>query len=145
MANTKWSAWWHNSNKCLFFYSSSTFSELKTKKEQKQTNMVLCIYSKTISHPWPCSQIIDFPKGRKRNVIISLWILFIEGFTCTYIHLCTQCVCVCVVCAVTALPCKLIPPPSPSPSPSPTITQTYTDLWNRMYKSLCLALNSAGP
>lgn len=29
--------------------------------------------------------------------------------------------------------------------PHSPVTQTYTDLWNRMYKSLCLALNSAGP
>lgn len=36
------------------------------------------------------------------------------------------------------VPCKLTPP-------HPPITQTYTDFWNRMYKSLCLALNSAGP
>lgn len=133
-----------------YFYSSSTFSELKTKNKKKKekrnpTMLVSYIYKKkrrkkkkqNFSHPWLRSQIIGFRKGRGKSVIISLWIHFFKGFTRTYIHLCSQC----VVCAVTVWPCNLIPPAAPSPP----ITQIYTDLWNRMYKSLCLALNSAGP
>lgn len=39
MANTKWSAWWHNSNKWCF-YSSSTFSELKTRKKSNHVGFM---------------------------------------------------------------------------------------------------------
>lgn len=149
MANTKWSAWWHNSNKGLFLFIFN-FQWTKNKKQQKErkkkSNHVGFIYlqkkrrkkkKQNFSHPWLRSQIIGFRKGRGKSVIISLWIHFFKGFTRTYIHLCSQC----VVCAVTVWPCNLIPPAAPSPP----ITQIYTDLWNRMYKSLCLALNSAGP
>lgn len=64
------------------------------------------------------TEIIGFQKWKRKEkyIYILLWIHFIQGLTCTYIHPCTQC----VVCAVTVWPCNLIPknpaPPSPLPS-----------------------------
>lgn len=62
---------------------------------------------------------LAFPKGRK--VIIIIVNPFIQGPTCTFIHLCTQCVWYVPSCLTVQVDPTRLPP-------SPPVTQTYTDL-----------------
>lgn len=79
-----------------YFLFVVNFQWTKNKKRTKNNNMVLSTQKKKEAklfhiHDRVLKSLI-FQRAEKK-VIISLWILFIEGFTCTYIHLCTQCVC----------------------------------------------------
>lgn len=124
MANTKWSAWWHNSNTWLFlFVFNFQWTKNKNRKEN-QTKLVSCIYKKEkkkMKHNYFTSMTAFsnhwFSKKwkRKKNVIIgNPFHSRIHLYIYPTVHP------VCVVCAITVWPC----PPSLPPHPSHRHTQT---------------------
>lgn len=89
------------------------------------------------------TEIIGFQKWKRKEKKIYIYIIVNPFHSRTHLHIYPPVHPVCGMCRY-RMTVQLDPQKPSTPLPTHHITQRYTDLRDRMYKSLCLTSNSAG-
>lgn len=149
MTNIKqWQSDQHDGMPQINGYFLFNFSELKTRKRKSKTTLVSFIYrekrkrKKKKTYFTSMTEIIGFQKW-KRKEKIYIYIIVNPFHSKTHLHIYPPVHPVCGMCRY-RMTVQLDPQKPSTPLPTHHITQRYTDLRDRMYKSLCLTSNSAG-
>lgn len=153
MTNIKqWQSDQHDGMPQINGYFLFNFSELKTRKRKSKTTLVSFIYrekrkrkknKKKKNYFTSMTEIIGFQKWKRKEKNIYIYIIVNPFHSRTHLHIYPPVHPVCGMCRY-RMTVQLDPQKPSTPLPTHHITQRYTDLRDRMYKSLCLTSNSAG-
>lgn len=153
MTNIKqWQSDQHDGMPQINGYFLFNFSELKTRKRKSKTTLVSFIYrekrkrkknKQKKNYFTSMTEIIGFQKWKRKEKKKNIYIIVNPFHSRTHLHIYPPVHPVCGMCRY-RMTVQLDPQKPSTPLPTHHITQRYTDLRDRMYKSLCLTSNSAG-